>query len=433
MNKLPLSVFMSLLFTTTARPQGSVVPSGTPGPTQKTLQQIEPRTDIQRTNDPLPTDANYHYIISTPGSYYLSANLAVTKTNGIHVTVPGVTIDLNGFEISRSSGSAGNGITIDLTAHRCTVRNGSIRGFANGVESVYSGTTSSQAGAYEQLVVSACSFSGLRAGEGYAISDCRAQENTGIGILGGRGNTIKGCTAAKNTDTGIIASLGSTLQDCATYMNGDGGFSLGDGSTMTNCTSNFNSGTTGIFGGAGSTITGCAVRGQDGGTAAFSYGIRSLSGSVVIGCTVSGTTSSAPTLTGNTGIGIYVDFGSLVKDCVVSANKGDGIQATLRCVVLQNHADLNGSSTGDGAGIHVTNSDNRIEGNNVTGNDRGLHVSGTSNLIFKNSAAGNSPNYEIVANNKVGVIVTTPQSLAISGNSGGSGVTTTDPWANFSF
>ena len=51
----------------------------------------------------------------------------------------------------------------------------------------------------------------------------------------------------------------------------------------------------------------------------------------------------------------------------------------------------------------------------------------------RNSASGNTTNYDIVAFNQVGVIVVPPNSVAISGSTGGAGVGSTDPWANFSF
>src|SRR5213078_103728 len=102
--------------------------------------QIEPRIDLQ--NAPASavttTNANYHFIITQPGSYYLSANLGVTKPNGIQINAEGVTLDLNGFEISRSSGS-GDGIEIPGTSHRTSVRNGSIKGFVNGINTLTTG------------------------------------------------------------------------------------------------------------------------------------------------------------------------------------------------------------------------------------------------------------------------------------------------------
>ena len=45
----------------------------------------------------------------------------------------------------------------------------------------------------------------------------------------------------------------------------------------------------------------------------------------------------------------------------------------------------------------------------------------------------NTTQYEIAANDKIGAIVFAPNSAAISGASGGAGVGSTDPWANFSW
>ena len=83
-------------------------------------------------------------------------------------------------------------------------------------------------------------------------------------------------------------------------------------------------------------------------------------------------------------------------------------------------------------GILVTGTDNRLEGNHVTRNVRGFDLAAAGNLIIKNSASGNGLNYEIAACNAVGVIVSAPASVAISG-SRGAGVGSTDPRANISF
>jgi parallel beta-helix repeat protein len=126
-----------------------------------------------------------------------------------------------------------------------------------------------------------------------------------------------------------------------------------------------------------------------------------------------------------------------VKDCTAVGNKGDGIQISSDSRVVGNNCDSNGFpvGAGDGAGIHSTGADNRIEANNVTDNTRGIDVDLSGSLILRNSAAGNGTNYEIAGNNIFGSIVDRVGQLvaAVSGNSAGSSAGTTDPWANFSY
>jgi hypothetical protein len=56
----------------------------------KTLEQIEPRTPI----------AALPFTISSPGSYYVTGNLAgVANQDGIIINADNVTLDLGGFEI----------------------------------------------------------------------------------------------------------------------------------------------------------------------------------------------------------------------------------------------------------------------------------------------------------------------------------------------
>src|SRR5437762_1154008 len=103
----------SFILLPSALPQGSLTPPGPPAPTMKTLDQVEARTPIDATHT--PGDANNDFIINQRGSYYLTGNLAIIKATGIQINVSDVTVDLNGFEISRSSGS-GNCINITPTS-----------------------------------------------------------------------------------------------------------------------------------------------------------------------------------------------------------------------------------------------------------------------------------------------------------------------------
>ncbi|MBN1669870.1 MAG: hypothetical protein JXR37_02480 [Kiritimatiellae bacterium] len=75
------------------------------------------------------------------------------------------------------------------------------------------------------------------------------------------------------------------------------------------------------------------------------------------------------------------------------------------------------------AGIRVTKTGNRIEGNNVTMNEIGIEVTGTNNLVVRNNASANTTNYWIGADNSVGGISDVTQVT----------FTNTNPWVNFEF
>lgn len=130
-------------------------------------------------------------------------------------------------------------------------------------------------------------------------------------------------------------------------------------------------------------------------------------------CMVTGNTAC---LNGITGILAYQVC--TVTGNTASMNNVNGIQVSKECNVVDNSCLWNGY-LGDGAGIRVAGTYNRIEHNNVTHNDRGIEVNDDSNLIVRNSAANNIVEYDIVAGNKVGTISTDP--------------TTAGPWDNFEF
>ena len=100
--------------------------------------------------------------------------------------------------------------------------------------------------------------------------------------------------------------------------------------------------------------------------------------------------------------------------------------ASSDCRIIGNTCSGNGLG-GNAAGIHITDSDNRIEGNNVTVNDRGIDVDDFGNIIIKNTARGNTTNYSIVSGNDYGEIIINP------GAQFNGGVTNFNPWANFEY
>jgi hypothetical protein len=108
--------------------QGSLTPPGSPAPTMKTLQQVEPRIDVATLDN--TGDTSSVYVISQAGSYYLSANLnAPSGKTAVHILSGGVTLDLRGFTISGSDTTQ----TAIVTTGDSVIRNGQLVGWGTGV------------------------------------------------------------------------------------------------------------------------------------------------------------------------------------------------------------------------------------------------------------------------------------------------------------
>ena len=190
------------------------------------------------------------------------------------------------------------------------------------------------------------------------------------------------------------ATSATNVADIVASQNVVNGIRMGFGGTITRCTSYNNTGA-GIAGAAGTVITECASNTNG------SHGITTGSG-----CNIS--------------------------RCTVRSNVGDGINVFSSCLVLNNDCSLNGNGAGDGAGIHATSADNRIEGNNCIGADRGIDVDVAGSIIVRNTCSGNTSNWEVVAGNVI-LVVNATTAAAVSGNSGGTAPGSTDPNANFTY
>ncbi len=351
--------------------QGSLTPPGAPGPTMKTLAQIEPRTPI----------SSVPYSITNAGSYYLTTNL--TGTYGITISSGNVNLDLNGFTLQGAPGGS-SGIFISGSYNNIAVRNGTITGWQGcGVDGYFAGFP--QNTLYENLLVSSNLDQGIAAEADSVVRHCEA---VGNGSAAG--------------SAGILC-VGGEVVDCIS-RGSIYGFNV-TGGTVRNCRSEYNLTGMNIVSG---TVIGCRVDNN-------TYGIYLDGGNnVVRQCHVVGDGTGQYiiwTTGGQSGGGVIAD--SFVSRGLVGiALYSPGYQ------VLNNTVTQNTS-----VGIWLQNSNNRVDGNSVisTNGAYGIEVNSgyTNNVIIRNVVSGGGAlNYFNPGNNDFGPI--------------GSAATATSPWANIS-
>ena len=370
-----------------AHAQGSLTPPGAPAPTMKSLDQIEARTIVNAVNT--PGDAGNTFIISTPGSYYLTGNLGGdTAKHGISIQTNDVTLDLNGFALISGGGGNRRGVNVPVAQTGLCVRNGSVRGWTDG--GVRGDTANLLA---ENLrLVNNFGARGLAVGNGSMIKNCVAAGN-GIGFYANDRTEVIGCISTENQGDGFVCTGFVTIVDCTSGRNGGIGIFAGTSSSILRCNASRND-ASGIYAGTGCTVGDCTA------------GNNLLNG-------------------------INVDTGSAVRNCTARANTGVGILATASCHLTGNMCDFNH------IGLQVTGNDNRVDGNTCTIDPAqngvsgylGFYIQGAHNWVVLNTARGSFANTLINAGfafDDSSINVFGP----MQGTSGGE-ISTTSPWANF--
>ncbi len=368
-------------------------PAGPVGSTYKTLSEVERRVPVQS----LVGDSTALYVISQPGSYYLTGSITgASGKNGVRVLASDVTIDLKGF-VMGGAGVGGDGVHAEGSLTNVTVRNGSLSNWTGAAVSC--GTCSG--GLFEGLMVRG-SGQGLVIGTGAAANHCVLADLSGTAVSGGSDCRATECVALRT-----------------------GGIGASDGSFITGCVAN--EGVTGCRVGSGGGITTCTAHANNGEGITVGY-------SFVEGCTSTGNGLT----TGSEGI----ESAGTIRECTASRNWGPGIYCllseTVNCVsrynashgilsyagfIRQNVCVGNGAAGVWAAAIPYSDIEDNVCNSNA-GNGISTRIAGYCSVLG-NLVAGNT-----------GIPIDTypnfPGYIGASiGNS--SGFVSSDPTANFVF
>jgi len=215
MNQKSAAILFAMGFTLqlqTSLYAGTLEPPGPPGPTFKTLGEIEPRIAIKANPDVVEA-----IVISQSGSYYLVEDItAIPDNNALTITADDVTLDLNGFTI-RGNLEVSDGNGIEVSGNNVTIRNGSVR-FAD-LDGIICTTG--------KLLKLHDVNSMNNGGSGLVCSEARVINGdfyqNGVGGIVGSANYLEGVRATENGTNGVSMGGRSVLSRALVNDNGQWG------------------------------------------------------------------------------------------------------------------------------------------------------------------------------------------------------------------
>jgi hypothetical protein len=366
-------------------------PAGPVSPTLKTLDEVEPRTPVQR----LPASSNAVYVITEPGSYYLTEHVKpAPDQSAIYIDADRVTLDLNGFSLDGND-LGKHAVVIEAGVRGTVIRNGFVRGFTriaiNGEES--EDTT------VESLTIFDSQQEAIFLAQRGVVRNCTIL-NAPIGIFVGSQGIVSGCVV--NATTGISAGANSLVQDCTVDPAGGAGITVGQNGRIEGCAVGVGA-TNGIVSGDNAVIRNCTVEGATlSGVSAGSH------------CLIEGVVSR-----NNAQHGFFMTNFTTIKGCTARNNGRFGIFANSACRVIDNVV-YDNSTAGAFGGIKLPASLAVCDGNQVWNSRVGIDVDFASNTIVRNVSYSNTvANYDIAGGNRAGALQANP---AVAG-----------PWDNISY
>lgn len=282
-------------------------------------------------------------------SYRLTSDLLLPdeNTDGIIISVGAISIDLNGFAITRAPCLTG--------FFACTPGQGT----GSGIEST---STVNRGLSVSHGSVTGMGASGIALGDQAEVFDVIARWNRLVGISAGAGSILVDNTAHENGFDGLSAGVGSVVSRNNTNGNGQRGLSVGNGSSVRSNSAR-NNVLPGISTGTGSSVVANTTFDSDG------DGFATGDGSAV--------SENASLAHGDDGF--MIGAGSTFIGNNASSNGGDGVESAGN-----NNLQRNAAHSNTAFGFRLM-ADDAYRDNVITSNGSSV---GTAVNLFGNSCNG---------------------------------------------